>query len=57
MNGSRTPGPKSDGLVTDGPQWLKDLEGKAVAVTGTIQLYKGKPEIVLSAKEDVKPAN
>ena len=48
---------KTPALLADGPQWLKDLEGEAVAVTGIIDLYKGKPEIVLTAKEDLKPAN
>jgi len=44
---------KTPQLLADGAQWLKDLEGKDVAVTGTVALYKGKPEIVLGAKEDV----
>ena len=41
------------GMLADGPQWLKDLEGKTVAITGTVELYKGKPEIVLPTREDV----
>jgi len=48
---------KTPALLADGPQWLKELEGKAVNVTGTIELYKGKPEIVLTTKEDVKLVN
>lgn len=32
---------------------LPDLEGKKVKVSGTVQLYKGKPEIKVSTKEQI----
>jgi DNA/RNA endonuclease YhcR with UshA esterase domain len=47
---------KTPALLADGPDWFTALEGKEVAVTGVVELYKGKPEIVLKAREDVKAA-
>jgi DNA/RNA endonuclease YhcR with UshA esterase domain len=32
---------------------LANLEGKKVKIIGTIQLYRGKPEIKVSAKEQI----
>lgn len=32
---------------------LADLEGKKVKIAGTIQLYRGKPEIKVSTKEQI----
>jgi len=32
---------------------LANLQGKKVKITGTIQLYRGKPEIKVSAKEQI----
>jgi DNA/RNA endonuclease YhcR with UshA esterase domain len=32
---------------------LINLQGKKVKITGTIQLYRGKPEIKVSAKEQI----
>jgi DNA/RNA endonuclease YhcR with UshA esterase domain len=32
---------------------LANLEGKKVKIVGTIQLYRGKPEIKVSAKEQI----
>jgi DNA/RNA endonuclease YhcR with UshA esterase domain len=32
---------------------LNNLEGKKVKITGTIQLYRGKPEIKVSAQEQI----
>ena len=32
---------------------LADLEGKKVKISGTVQLYKGKPEIKVSTKEQI----
>jgi DNA/RNA endonuclease YhcR with UshA esterase domain len=32
---------------------LADLEGKKVKISGTIRLYKGKPEIKVSTKEQI----
>jgi DNA/RNA endonuclease YhcR with UshA esterase domain len=40
-------------LLAGGSDWLTVFEGKAVVVTGKIQMYKGKPEIVITAREDV----
>ena len=47
----KTPGP-----LADGPDWLTVLEGKEVAVTGTVEIYKDTPEIVLTAREDLNTA-
>jgi len=44
---------KTPALLADGSDWLTVLEGKEVSVTGTVELYKDKPEIVLTAREDV----
>ena len=44
---------KTPALLAGGPAWLTELQGKEIAVTGTIELYEGKPEIVLTAKEDI----
>jgi hypothetical protein len=33
---------------------VRTLEGKNVSVTGKIALYKGKPEIVVTAKEQIQ---
>ena len=32
---------------------LADLEGKKVKISGTVRLYKGKPEIKVSTKEQI----
>ena len=32
---------------------LTNLQGKKVKITGTIQLYRGKPEIKVSSKEQI----
>lgn len=32
---------------------LPDLEGKEVKISGTVQLYKGKPEIKVSTKDQI----
>ena len=32
---------------------LSNLQGKKVKITGTVQLYRGKPEIKVSAKEQI----
>jgi DNA/RNA endonuclease YhcR with UshA esterase domain len=34
----------------------KKFEGHAVAVTGKIELYNGKPQIVISSPEQIKVA-
>lgn len=33
---------------------LSALQGKAISVTGTIQLYKGKPEIILKDMSQIQ---
>jgi DNA/RNA endonuclease YhcR with UshA esterase domain len=43
-------------LLAGGTDWLTAFEGRVVVVTGKIQLYKGKPEIVITAREDVSVA-
>jgi hypothetical protein len=45
---------RSPEMLADGDQWLKDLEGKDVAVTGEIQIYAGKPEIVIRKRENLR---
>jgi len=45
---------RSPEMLADGAQWLKDLEGKDVAVTGEIQIYAGKPEIVIRKRENLR---
>ena len=44
---------KTPQLLSDGVQWLKDLQGKTIAVLGKIKLYKGKPDIVLNVREEL----
>jgi hypothetical protein len=41
-------------LLAQGSQWLKDLEGKEIAVTGEIKIYDGKPEIVIHTRENLR---
>ena len=45
---------RSPEMLADGPQWLKDLEGKEVAVTGEVKIYAAKPEIVIRARENLR---
>ena len=45
---------RSPEMLAEGAQWLKDLEGKEIAVTGEIQIYGGKPEIVIRKREDLR---
>ncbi len=33
------------------------LEGRIVDITGTIDLYRGKPEIILKSADQVRPVN
>ena len=44
---------RTPGLAEGGKTWLTDLKDKNVSVTGKIEINEGKPEIVLTAKEDV----
>lgn len=34
---------------------LSSLQGKKVDITGTVKLYNGKPEIVVSARSQISP--
>jgi DNA/RNA endonuclease YhcR with UshA esterase domain len=45
--------PKDSELA--GGSALAGLEGKKVRITGTIELYKGKPEIKVMSKEQITP--
>ena len=45
---------RTPALLADGNQWLQDLEGKDVMVTGEIKLYGGKPQIVIRSRENLK---
>lgn len=45
---------RSPAMLADGTQWLKDLEGKEIAVTGEILIYSGKPEIVIRTRENLR---
>ena len=47
---------KTPALLANGPGWLTELQGKEISVTGMIELYEGKPQIVLKAREDVNPS-
>ena len=44
--------PKDSPLAADGS--LSALEGKRVRITGTIDLYKGKPEIKIKSKSQIE---
>lgn len=35
---------------------VKDYEGKVVEVQGVVHLYRGKPEIVLTERRQIRPA-
>jgi len=41
---------------TPGFDSLADLQGKEVDVEGTIELHKGRPQIVLTSPENIRPA-
>ncbi|MDR3404819.1 MAG: hypothetical protein P4L99_20110 [Chthoniobacter sp.] len=47
---------RNPALLANGPGWLTELQGKEIAVTGTVELYEGKPQIILNTKEDVNPS-
>lgn len=44
---------RTPALLADGNQWLKDLEGKQVSVTGEIKVYGGKPQIIIRDRSDL----
>ena len=44
---------RTPGLAEGGKTWLTDLKDKNVSVTGKIEMNEGKPQIVLSAREDI----
>jgi hypothetical protein len=39
--------------LAGGSSSLADLEGKRIKITGTIALYKGKPEIKITSKDQL----
>jgi DNA/RNA endonuclease YhcR with UshA esterase domain len=39
-------------IATD--QWIAALQGKIIGITGTIELYRGKPEIKVISTEQIK---
>lgn len=45
---------RSPEMLAEGAQWLKDLEGKEIAVTGEVKIYDKKPEIVLRTRENLR---
>jgi len=44
---------RTPGLAEGGKTWLTDLKDKTVSVTGKIEINEGKPQIVLTAREDI----
>jgi len=44
---------RTPALAEGGKTWLTDLKGKNVSVKGKIEMNEGKPEIVLTAREDI----
>jgi hypothetical protein len=44
---------RTPALAEGGKTWLTDLKDKNVSVTGKIEMNEGKPQIVLTAREDV----
>jgi len=44
---------RTPALAEGGKTWLTDLKDKNVSVKGKIEMNEGKPEIVLTAREDV----
>jgi DNA/RNA endonuclease YhcR with UshA esterase domain len=45
---------RSPEMLAEGAQWLKDLDGKKIAVTGEVKIYAGKPEIVIRSRENLR---
>ena len=43
-------------LLAGGTDWLTAFRGDEVTVTGKVEMYKGKPEIVITSKEDITAA-
>jgi DNA/RNA endonuclease YhcR with UshA esterase domain len=37
--------------------WTSSLQGKVVGITGVVALYKGKPEIKILSKEQIRAAS
>jgi hypothetical protein len=40
-----------------GDRWTVTLQGKVIGITGTIELYQGKPEIKVMSKSQIKGAD
>jgi DNA/RNA endonuclease YhcR with UshA esterase domain len=37
-----------------GNSWTASLDGKTIGITGTVEVYKGKPEIKVLSKSQIK---
>jgi hypothetical protein len=42
------------GMALADDPWLQSFRGKTVGITGVVQLYKGKPEIRILGKSQIK---
>ena len=40
-----------------GDRWTVTLQGKVIGITGTVELYKGKPEIKVLSMSQIKGAD
>jgi hypothetical protein len=45
---------RTPALAEGGKTWLTDLKDKMVSVTGKVEMNEGKPQIVLTAREDLR---
>jgi hypothetical protein len=56
--GGKYPSQTFTGYIPAGSEWAGDnwtasLEGKAIGITGTVELYRGKPEIEVRSKDQI----
>ena len=40
-----------------GDRWIITLQGKVIGITGTVELYQGKPEIKVTSMSQIKGAD
>ena len=45
------------GSELGGDRWMVTLQGKVIGITGTFELYKGKPEIKVLSMSQIKGAD